>query len=222
MHRAVAEEAASQGLPVMGHGSVSEEVVRSVTLGYRALEHNGSPEVLHDDVLMLLAVAGTYWTPQYTQWIPVDEVLALKDPEGFTQGLRLLGQDGRRPEELRLGEPVDGLLGAWALTSRQLKRARELGVHVLLGTDTYGGPGWVHVEFEAFQDAGFTQAEVLRMATLDAARAEGVDEHLGTLEVGKLADLLLLDDDPLADVRNLRAPWLVMRGGRVVHERDGG
>ena len=60
------------------------------------------------------------------------------------------------------------------------------------------------------------------MATLEAARAEGVDAQLGTLEVGKLADLLLVDDDPLADVRNWRAPWLVLRGGRVVHRREGG
>jgi len=153
----------------------------------------------------------------------VDAVLALKDPEGFAEGLRLLGPgEGRPPETLRPGGSVDEALGAWALTSRQLRRARELGVRILPGTDNYGGPGWVHVEFDAFQDAGFTPAEVLRMATLDAARAEGVDEHLGTLEVGKLADLLLLDHDPLADVRNLRAPWLVMRGGRVVYEREGG
>ena len=177
------------GLPVSAHGEVPEEIVRSVTLGYRTLEHNGFSELLHDDVLTLLAAAGTYWTPQYTQWIPVGSVLALKDPDGFARGLRLLGRDSPPLQELALPEPAGTLLGSWILTAGQLRRARDLGVRMLTGTDNYGGPGWVHVEFEAFQDAGFTPAEVLRMATLDAARAEGVEDHLGILETGKLADL---------------------------------
>jgi imidazolonepropionase-like amidohydrolase/Tol biopolymer transport system component len=221
LHRHIAEEAAAQGLPVMGHGMFPEEVVRSVTLGYRSLEHIGFPQVFHDDILTLMAEAQVIWTPQYTERVPAEDVLFFQDPNGFTAGLKLLGRTQvDRAWPLHLG--VEAQLGPWAIHARQLRRARELGVTMLLGTDNIGGPGFVHVELELFQSAGFAPWEVLRMATLEAARAEGVDQDLGTLEVGKLADLLLLDADPLKDVRNLRRPWQVLRGGRVVHEREEG
>ena len=113
-----------------------------------------------------------------------------------------------------------GVLGAWNLQARTLKEAHERGVQLLLGTDGTGGRVGVHMEMEGFLDAGISAADILRMATLGAATAEGVDRDLGTLEVGKLADLLLLDEDPLADLRNARLPWRVIKDGVVVHERE--
>jgi imidazolonepropionase-like amidohydrolase len=56
---------------------------------------------------------------------------------------------------------------------------------------------------------------VLRLATEQAAEALGVDDQLGTLEPGKLADILLLDADPLEDIRNSQAIWRVIKDGWV-------
>lgn len=69
-----------------------------------------------------------------------------------------------------------------------------------------------HWELERLVEAGLAPLEVLRIASLDAARALG-REDLGSLEVGKAADLVLLDHDPLADIRNTRSAWRVIKGG---------
>ena len=57
--------------------------------------------------------------------------------------------------------------------------------------------------------------EVLRIATQQAAEALGAEDDLGTLEPGKLADIVLIDKNPLEDVRNTQGIWRVMKGGWV-------
>jgi imidazolonepropionase-like amidohydrolase len=64
--------------------------------------------------------------------------------------------------------------------------------------------------------AGFSAMNALQMATAEAARALGLDAEIGTVETGKRADIILLADDPLQDIRALRQPELVFRGGRLV------
>jgi len=101
-----------------------------------------------------------------------------------------------------------------------LKRVQAAGICVAAGTDA-GNPGTLHGpslhrEFELMRDGGMTPAEILRAATFGAARVMGREKELGTLEVGKLADLLVLDADPLADVVNLRRIHSVVKGGVVL------
>ncbi len=57
--------------------------------------------------------------------------------------------------------------------------------------------------------------EVLRIATQQAAEALGAEDDLGTLEVGKLADIVLLDANPLDDIRNTQSIWRTIKGGWV-------
>jgi imidazolonepropionase-like amidohydrolase len=73
----------------------------------------------------------------------------------------------------------------------------------------------LHAEIEAFARAGIPPAEVLRIATLEAAAIVGADEHLGSLGVGKPADIVLLDANPLQDIKNTRTIWRVIKGGWV-------
>jgi len=68
--------------------------------------------------------------------------------------------------------------------------------------------------------AGLTPAQVLRAATFGAARVMGREKDVGTLEKGKLADLLVLGADPLADVKNLRRIEKVMKGGKLLDPKD--
>lgn len=102
------------------------------------------------------------------------------------------------------------------------KRASELGVRIVAGTDglfnarTDSLPG-LHRELELMVTAaGMSPLEAIRAATLNGAWAVNQLASLGTLEAGKLADLVLLGADPLADIRNTRSVRLVMQGGRVV------
>ena len=74
----------------------------------------------------------------------------------------------------------------------------------------------MHPELEELVAAGLTLAEAIRAATSSAARIIGAGNELGSIDVGKWADLAILDADPLADIRNTRRIWTVLQGGRVV------
>lgn len=92
-----------------------------------------------------------------------------------------------------------------------VKLLHDEGITLLPGTDN--GMGFtVHRELELFERAGIPSAEVLRIATLGSAHYLGRDGEQGTLEPGKLADLVLLDGDPTQGVRAVRKPRLVMKG----------
>ena len=99
-----------------------------------------------------------------------------------------------------------------------LKRVHDAGIPVVMGTDA-GNPLTLHGasvyrEMEAMAGAGLTPMQVLVASTRAAARAMGRDD-IGTLEPGKLADLVVLDADPLASVANFRQVRLVARGGEI-------
>ncbi len=94
---------------------------------------------------------------------------------------------------------------------------RAEGIPIAMGTDA-GNPGTAHGpsvyrEMEAMQAAGMPAAEVLASATRVAARAMGRERDLGSIEAGKVADLVVLDADPTVDIANARRVRLVMRGG---------
>jgi imidazolonepropionase-like amidohydrolase len=101
-----------------------------------------------------------------------------------------------------------------------LARLHEAGVPLAAGTDagnigTLHGPT-LHRELELLVAAGLTPEEALLAATREAARVFAAQPDFGTIEPGREADLLVLDADPLADVRNLRRIRLVVRGGIVL------
>lgn len=97
--------------------------------------------------------------------------------------------------------------------------AYRAGVPVLVGTDTAIGGFRYHDEMSLLVRAGLTPAEVLRAATIDAARYAGAEARYGTVAVGKMADLIILDADPLADIRNARRIRAVLLGGRLYDRR---
>jgi hypothetical protein len=99
---------------------------------------------------------------------------------------------------------------------------RRAGVPILAGTDTgnpYCFPGFsLHDELELLVKAGLTPAESLRAATLNPAKFLGLDQKLGTIEQGKLADLVLLEANPLEDIRNTQRIDAVIVNGQF-HDR---
>jgi len=96
--------------------------------------------------------------------------------------------------------------------------AHRAGVTVLVGTDTALGGVRFHDEMALLVRAGLSPAQVLRAATLDAARAVGKQEQHGSVAVGKRADLVLLDADPLVDITHTRRIHAVLMAGRL-HDR---
>jgi len=90
----------------------------------------------------------------------------------------------------------------------------EAGVPVLPGTDTWPGFG-LHYELELYVEAGIPAPDVLALATLGAAREMERADDLGTIEPGKLADLILVDGDPTEDIGDIRRVVTVVKGGTV-------
>lgn len=112
-----------------------------------------------------------------------------------------------------------GVVQAAHARRRDMLRAlREAHAPLLIGTDApsahvmYGFS--LHEEFGFYREAGFTNAEILRMATLDAARFLRVPGEFGVIEKGARADFVLLDADPEVDLSVLRRPAGVMAAGR--------
>ncbi|HEX7242350.1 MAG TPA: amidohydrolase family protein, partial [Longimicrobiaceae bacterium] len=103
---------------------------------------------------------------------------------------------------------------------RTVGAMHRAGVPILAGTDVlnpYIFPGYsLHDELELLARAGLSPLDALRTATLNPARYLGRADSLGTVAAGKLADLVLLDADPLADVRNTRRIRAVVAGGRYL------
>jgi len=106
----------------------------------------------------------------------------------------------------------------------QLAEMQRAGVGVLTGTDAplrNSPPGFgLHEELFLLVQGGLSPGEALRAATVDAARFLGLQDSLGSIAPGKLADLVLLDADPLADIRNTRRIRAVIANGRLLDAVD--
>lgn len=103
----------------------------------------------------------------------------------------------------------------WANTavrqSEMIKKLYDNGIQLVAGSDDM--PGFtIHRELELYAQAGIPNADVLKIATLDSARIVGVADQTGSIAVGKAADLVLLDGNPLEDISAIRRGVLVMKG----------
>jgi imidazolonepropionase-like amidohydrolase len=112
------------------------------------------------------------------------------------------------------------LRGDWFDQLASIRSAHSRGVKLLAGTDkvfpwrVLAGLS-LHWELEHLVEAGLTPLEVLRIATRDAAEAVGAQDNLGTLDAGKLADIVLLDRNPLENIKNTQTIWRVLEDGRL-------
>lgn len=131
---------------------------------------------------------------------------------GFLRGLAVSVAGGRRPVEKRRRKAGQALI-----------TMRDAGVELVLGSDSGNWPAflvYLHglstiLEAEALVDVGFTPEQVLRMGTLNGARLLGLEQDLGTVEVGKRASLVVLEADPLADIGAIRKVRWVLHDGRI-------
>ena len=153
-----------------------------------------------------LVLTGTFTpTPAERRWADPD-VLATFDEVKSRPELASRPRRAPDPESERV-------------TAQNLKRLSDAGVTIAAGTDagnigTLHGPS-IFRELRLMADAGLTTRQVLASATAGGARVMGREKDLGAVAPGKLADLLILDRDPLVDVANLEAIHRVVKGGRV-------
>ena len=110
------------------------------------------------------------------------------------------------------------------LGKEMIRRMHEAGVPIAVATDLAGRdvlPGFaVHDEIALLVDSGLTPMEALRAGTSEAARLLNVSDQVGTIAPGKAADLVILDGDPLADVKNVGRISAVVLRGRLLERAD--
>ncbi|MEP7345727.1 MAG: amidohydrolase family protein [Gemmatimonadaceae bacterium] len=113
---------------------------------------------------------------------------------------------------------------AWPNVLGFTKALYDGGVQLTVGTDMLNpwvSPGAsLHRELELLVSAGIPPIDVLRMATRNGARSLGIESEVGTIAVGKIADLVMLSADPIADIRNTRQIDWVMQGGKLSRPAD--
>ena len=103
----------------------------------------------------------------------------------------------------------------WPLISANVRKLYDAGAILALGTDRTVG-AMVHQELESIVGLGIPPVQAIRIATLNAAVYIGIDEDLGSIEQGKLADMVLLHADPTANIRNSRSIAAVFKNGRQI------
>ena len=185
--------------------------------GFSGNEHALPTAPIYDDVVQLFARTGITYTPTllvafggpFAQFDFFDR----EDVYGNPKLRRFIPIDAlyaRATKRLSWNHPLEYHYPAVAVGAAAILRA---GGHVALG-----GHGELeglgnHWEMWALAKGGMTPAEVLRVATINGAEAIGMSADLGSIETGKLADLLVLDQNPLADIRNTTSIRYVMKNG---------
>jgi imidazolonepropionase-like amidohydrolase len=186
--KAIVDEAHRERHKVASHAMALHGVHNSVEAGVDTIEHGN---YIADEDLKVMAARGIFYVPT----IFVGEYVA----------------QGRAAE----GAPV------WVkmiqIHEDTFRRAMKAGVKIAFGTDA-GGFDWKidpAKEFSSMVKFGMTPAQAVRSATVTAAELLGMQDSLGTIEAGKLADIVAVPGDPLADVSVMEKVDFVMKGGVV-------
>jgi adenine deaminase len=102
-----------------------------------------------------------------------------------------------------------------------LAQLHKAGVSIICGTDAGIGitvPGFsIHQELAFYKEAGLSNYEVLKTATVNASQTHSIMNNLGTIEVGKIANLLLIDNNPLIELKTLENPLFVFVKGKKIN-----
>jgi Amidohydrolase family len=238
--KTITADAHARGLTVTGHIPIGMTAIEGVHNGMDQINHitfelpyfthpvlgaDGKPDLSKPPVLELDGprVKDLISTLQVHHTI-LDPTVALYETLLNTKPLNQLepGLDHVAPQlrEALDSPPATGDKAAvaderWRAVKATLRALHAAGIPIVAGTDQTI-PGYsLHRELELYVEAGFTPLEALQAATITAARAVGVDKESGSLEAGKRGDVLLLDSDPLADIRNTRAVWRTVAAGAV-------
>jgi imidazolonepropionase-like amidohydrolase len=234
----VGAAARAAGLDLIVHATELRGAKAALRAGAVMLVHSVEDEPLDDEFITLLQTTRAIYAP--TLLVGRNAVRAfaaiilgtrdpIDDPGGCVDSntvakteavapLRLLIKDFTRASE-RVLRGLDAADVRSAMMADNLRRVYAMGATIVVGTDAgnpleFHGPS-IFSEMEAMQAAGLSAADIVVMATRNGAQALGRLKDFGTLDAGKLADLLVLTEDPRKDVRAFRSLTHVMRGGRL-------
>jgi imidazolonepropionase-like amidohydrolase/Tol biopolymer transport system component len=217
----VMQAARELGIQVVPEGgSFFYHNLSMVVDGHTTVEHNIPVVPLYKDVTTLWAatqthntptlvvnygsVSGEYYWYQHTNVWEKERLLAFT-PRGVV--------DSRARHRTMI--PEEEYENGHILTSKSLKKLTDAGVKINLGAHGQLQGLGAHWELWMLQQGGMTNMEALRCATINGAISLGMDDQLGSIKPGKLADLIVLDKNPLQDIRNSEFVKYTMVNGRL-------
>ncbi|MCC7302347.1 MAG: PD40 domain-containing protein [Bacteroidia bacterium] len=201
-------------------GSTSWYNITQVMDGHTGVEHNLPFAPLYNDVVKLWAASKTHYTPTLivsygaingeNYWYQHTNVWEKERLLKFTPRAII---DSRSRHRTMI--PEEEYENGYFLISRSCKKLADAGVKVNLGAHGQLQGLGVHWELWMLQQGGMSNMQALRCATLNGAEYIGMDQYIGTIETGKLADLIILEKNPLDNIRNSESVKYTMVNGRL-------
>lgn len=237
----VGAAAKAAGLDLIVHATGLREAKVALRAGAVLLVHSVEDQPVDEEFLGLLATNRAIYAPTlvvgrnatranvgigFGVAHPIDDPGKCVDSSTVAkvanvEPLRALIPESRRAADIAFRR-LEAVGARGVVMAENLRRVQAAGGTIVTATDagnplTLHGPS-IYSEMEAMQAAGLAASDIIVMATRNGAQAMGRQRDFGTLEAGKLADLIVLAEDPRTDVRAFRSLTHVMRGGRM-HEQ---
>ncbi len=233
---AIADEAPKLGLPFAGHVPLAVTIDEGAASGIKSIEHLSESRVFREcadkvqpydaercrPLFDKLAANNVWQTPTLGFFRVLPDVFSGKPmPHAEYASDSLLELTRRNIEASKLDEQALSFLRSMSKTSLTVIRDMlRRGNAFLAGCDG-GVPGFcLHDEMQALTEAGLSPLQAIQTATLNPAKLLGREKIQGTAEAGKRADLVLVEADPLTDIRNTRRIAAVIVRGRVLSKAD--
>ncbi len=229
IYEAVIREAHKNGLRVAAHVYYLEDARRLVQSGVDVLAHSVRDQEIDDTLINAMKQKGVFYIPTLT----LDEynIAYAGKPEWlddifFKTSLEANVWDRLASASFREKQQKDATLprkkAAFETAMRNVKKLHSAGIKIVLGTDSGAQPvraqGFSeHLELQLLTEAGLSPLEALTAASRNAAEMLGIDKQCGTLEKGKKADLIVLNGDPLQDIRQTRRLDGIWKNGKRIN-----
>ena len=227
LYGAIIDEAHRNNLKVLAHMFYLEDAKELMRRGLDALAHSVRDKEVDEEYLALalengvtqvttlIGHYGNLTFPQDTSYLD-DPGVPLMIPADALETLR----SEEYQNEMAAGPGMERSRGFYETALKNAAAVAAAGIPIAVGTDSSGASRvqglWEHREMEHMVKAGLTPMQAIQAATVNGARMLGVEDKYGTLQPGKVADLIVLDANPLSDITNSRKIDAVWMNGQPV------
>ena len=219
--QAIVEYYNERGIRTTVHTSSELRARQAIFAGVDTLAHPIIQGPITEEFARLMAAKGTPMVTTLT--IGENYARLVETPEYLDQPLYRATIDANEIEILKTETRAEYEARPWTwwmkvmteVAKENVRMVHAAGGVLVAGSDQTSGPAG-HRELELLQDAGIAPADIIPVATLNGAVFLGREKDLGSIEVGKLADMVLLSANPAEDINNAKAIVEVIKGGRLI------